>query len=251
MQIDLNCDVGEGAGHDAALMPFVSSANIACGGHAGDDDTMRATVALARRHGVAIGAHPSFEDRAQFGRREHALPPQRIADLVTRQIGTLAEACAAQGARLRHVKPHGALYNLSARDVAVAEAIAAAVHAFDPDLLLYGLAQSAATAAAQAAGLRAMHEVFAERRYEADATLTPRSRTDAVIERLDDALAQVRTLVRDGAVHARTGERIALRADTVCLHGDRADAARFAQALRKALEADGIRVLAPDADARE
>lgn len=250
-RIDFNCDLGEGCGSDAAIMPFITSASIACGGHAGDAASMRQTVALCLTHGVAIGAHPSFEDRAQFGRREHALPPQHIADLVTRQIGTLAEACAAQGARLRHVKPHGALYNLSARDAAVAEAIAAAVRAFDPDLLLYGLAQSAATAAAQAAGLRAVHEVFAERRYEADATLTPRSRTDAVIERLDDALAQVRTLVRDGGVQARTGERIALRADTVCLHGDRANAAGFAQALRKALEADGIRVLAPDADARE
>jgi UPF0271 protein len=248
-RIDFNCDLGEGCGSDAAIMPFISSASIASGGHAGDAASMRETVALCLAHGVAVGAHPSFEDRAHFGRRELSLSPEAIASAVTRQVEALADVCAAQGARLHHVKPHGALYNLSARDRDVADAIAGAVHDFDPALLLYGLSGSASTSAAEAKGLRAVHEVFAERRYEPGGRLTPRSEADAVIEELDDALTQVRTVLREGHVVARTGERVPLRADTLCLHGDRADAIAFARALRGALEDDGIRVAAPGADA--
>ncbi len=244
-RIDFNCDVGEGCGDDAAIMPWITSASIACGGHAGDADSMRATVALCVAHDVAIGAHPSFEDRQGFGRRETRLSSQEIHALVTRQLSALARICADAGAPLRHVKPHGALYNLSARDRGVADAIAAAVHAFDPALRLYGLSGSHSILAAEAAGLATAHEVFAERRYEADGTLTPRSRDDAVLHTLDETLAQVRAMLREGVVTARTGERVPIRADTLCLHGDRADAAGFARALRAALQAEGIHVAAP------
>ena len=244
-RIDFNCDLGEGCGDDAAIMPFISSASIASGGHAGDAGSMRETVALCLAHGVAIGAHPGFEDRAHFGRRDLSLSPEAIASAVARQVEALADVCAAQGARLHHVKPHGALYNLSARERTVADAIAGAVRAVQPRVLLYGLSGSASTDAAQAHGLCAVHEVFAERRYEADGRLTPRSQADAVIEGLDDALAQVRTLLREGHVVARSGERVPLRADTLCLHGDRRDAVAFARVLREALEGDGVQVLAP------
>lgn len=246
-RIDFNCDLGEGCGDDAAIMPSISSASIACGGHAGDAATIRAPVALCLRHGVTIGAHPSFEDRANFGRRETTLAAGEIEALVTRQMEALAHVCAEAGAHLHHVKPHGALYNLAARDRAVAEAIARAVRRFDPSLFLYGLSGSEATAAAEAAGLRVAHEVFAERRYEADGRLTPRSHPDAVIESLDDALQQVCTMLREGIVEARTGERVPIRPDTLCLHGDRTDAPAFARALRQALEAEGIEVAAPGA----
>lgn len=244
-QLDFNCDLGEGCGSDAAIVPLVSSASIACGGHAGDAATMRETIALCLQHGVAIGAHPGFEDRTHFGRRDLALSSTEIHALVTRQVATLAAACAESGARLHHVKPHGALYNLAARDRAVADAITSAIAAFDPALILYGLSGSQLTDAGSAAGLRVVHEVFAERAYEADGTLVPRGTPGAVIEDLDASLAQVRTLLREGVAIASTGERVPLRADTLCLHGDRPDAAAFARALRNALEHEGVAIRAP------
>jgi UPF0271 protein len=246
-RIDFNCDLGEGC-DDAAVLPFVSSANIACGLHAGDEDTMRRTVALCQQHGVAIGAHPSFDDREGFGRREAAWTPAEVYTLVLDQIILLAEIAAAHGAQLVHVKPHGALYNMAARDPVLADTVARAVRDADPMLLLVGLSGSALPAAGKAIGLRVLHEVFAERRYESDGTLTPRSRPDAVIHALGDALMQVRGIVRDGEIVARTGERIALHADTLCLHGDRSDAAEFARAVRDALDADGVAVIAPGSE---
>ncbi len=248
-RIDFNCDLGEGC-DDVAVMAYISSANIACGVHAGDAETMRRTVALCIEHGVALGAHPSFGDREGFGRREMEYAPEEIHDLVLRQVRALSDAAAVHGARLAHVKPHGALYNMAARDAVLAGAIARAVHAFDPTLILYALSGSALTAAGERAGLRVAHEVFAERRYEADCTLTPRSHPDAVIRTLDAALAQVRGIVRDGSVVARTGERIGLRADTLCLHGDRVDAAAFARAVRDALHDDGVAIHASPRDDR-
>ncbi|MDR7099100.1 UPF0271 protein [Lysobacter niabensis] len=243
MRIDFNCDLGEGCGDDAAIIPLITSASIACGGHAGDEATMRTTLRLCREHGVAAGAHPGYPDRENFGRHEMPLAAARIGELVEHQLATLAGIAASENMRLAHVKPHGALYNLAARDRSVAEAIAGAIVRFDPQLVLFGLSGSRLTAAGEAAGLRVAHEVFAERRYEADGTLTPRSRGDAVIHYLDETIAQVRGFVRDGSVTARTGERLALRADTLCLHGDRADAAAFARSIRDALESDGIRIL--------
>ena len=246
-RIDFNCDLGEGC-DDAAVMPFISSANIACGLHAGDLETMRATVELCLAQGVAIGAHPSFDDREHFGRREMACSPEDVHVLVRGQIRTLAQIAKQQGARLRHVKPHGALYNMAARDPDLSHAIAQAVRDVDPTLILFGLSGSALTAAGERAGLQVAHEVFAERRYEADGRLTPRTMPGAVIDDVDAALVQVHMIVRDGRVTARTGESVPLRADTLCLHGDRADAADFARAVRAALHADGIEVARPAAD---
>ena len=240
--IDFNCDLGEGCGDDAAIIPWISSANIACGFHAGDARTMRDTIALCRQHGVAIGAHPSLADREGFGRRELPVTPESAYGLILEQLRALAAIAAAQGTRLRHVKPHGALYNMAARDEALAAAIAAATRDFDASLCLVGLSGSALTAAGAAIGLRVAHEAFAERRYEADGSLTPRSQPDAVIEDLQESLLQVRRLIHEGAVIARTGERVPLRMDTLCLHGDRADAAGFARALRESLQDDGVRV---------
>jgi 5-oxoprolinase (ATP-hydrolysing) subunit A len=244
-RIDFNCDLGEGCGDDAAIIPMLSSASIACGGHAGDTGSMRATVELCRRHGVAVGAHPSFEDREHFGRREQALAAPEVRALVGRQITALAAVCAAAGVRMRHVKPHGALYNLAARRPEVALAVAAAVRAHDPTLVLYALSGSELARAGTATGLHVAHEVFAERRYEADGTLTPRSREDAVIADVGEAVAQLEGMLEHGQVLARTGERFALRADTVCVHGDRPDALAFACALHDALLARGVRIAAP------
>lgn len=240
-ELDFNCDLGEGCGDDAAIIPLLSSASIACGGHAGDADTMRATVALCLQHGVAIGAHPSLPDREHFGRRDLPVTPEETHAFVRGQIETLAAIAKEQGARLRHVKPHGALYNRAARDRAIADAIAAAVQAFDPQLWLVGLSGSALIDAGKAIGLKVANEAFAERRYEADGTLTPRTHADAVIHDLEGSLQQVRDLLGGGVV-ARTGERIAMRMDTLCLHGDRPDAAAFARALHDALAAADVRI---------
>lgn len=247
-RIDFNCDLGEGCGTDAAIVPLISSASIACGGHAGDDDSMRAAIALCLRHGVAVGAHPSFEDRAHFGRRELAIAPDAARAMVARQLARFAAVCTAQGTSFHHVKPHGALYNLAARDAAIADAIVDAVRAQDPALALYALSGSALARAGEAAGVRVAHEVFAERRYEADGSLTPRTTAGAVIEGVDDALAQVRRMLAEARVVARTGESVPIRVDTVCLHGDRADAPAFARALHDALIDAGVRIAAPGAD---
>ncbi len=244
-ELDFNCDLGEGCGDDAAIIPRLSSASIACGFHAGDAATMQATVALCIRHGVAIGAHPSLADREGFGRRERPVTPATVYADTLYQLGALAAIARAQGARVHHLKPHGALYNMAARDRALADAIAAATRDFDPDLWLVGLSGSALTAAGEAAGLRVAHEAFAERRYEADGTLTPRTLPGAVLGTLEESLQQVRRLLQDGVVIARTGEAVPLRVDTLCLHGDRADAAGFARALRDTLEAEGVRIRAP------
>jgi UPF0271 protein len=243
-RIDFNCDLGEGC-DDALVLPFISSANIACGLHAGDPATMRRTVALCERHGVAVGAHPSFDDRENFGRKAQAIAPAEAHALVLYQVGALAAIARAQGVTMRHVKPHGALYNQAADDGALADAIAGAVREFDPELILYGLSGSALTEAGERRGLRVAHEVFAERRYGSDGRLVPRGEPDAVIDDLSASLAQVRSIVRDGRVIARNGEAVPLRADTLCLHGDRADAGAFARAVRQALHEDGVAVAAP------
>lgn len=236
--IDFNCDLGEGM-DDAALMPFISSASVACGLHAGDEATMRRTVSLCLRHGVAIGAHPSFADRENFGRSAHRLTPIEAHALVLEQIRTLDGIVREAGLSLRHVKPHGALYNQAAVDRELAEAIAGAVHAHDPGLVLYGLSGSALTAAGERRGLRVAHEAFAERRYEADGTLTPRSVAGASIEDTATATDQVLRMLHEGSVRARTGEDLPLRVDSICLHGDRPDAAAFARALNAAILAAG------------
>ncbi|MFZ7097110.1 5-oxoprolinase subunit PxpA [Luteimonas dalianensis] len=244
-RIDFNCDLGEGCGDDAAIAPWISSASIACGGHTGDAASMRRAVALCLEHGVAIGAHPAFEDRAHFGRRELTVTPEGTHLLMRRQVEALAESCARAGAVLHHVKPHGALYNLAARDDALAQAVADAVRSVDASLWLYALAGSRLVSAGRAAGLRVASEAFAERRYAANGQLAPRGEDGAVIEGLAPALAQVRTMLREGAVPAIDGSRVRIDADTLCLHGDRENAAGFARALRAALEAEGVSVGTP------
>ncbi len=239
--IDLNCDIGEsfGAwrmGADAEVMPWITSANIACGFHAGDFSTMRQTVALAIRHKVAIGAHVSLPDLQGFGRRELQVTPDEAHALTLYQIGALSAFARAAGTRVVHVKPHGALYNMAAKNAALAQAIARAVHDFDESLILVGLAGSELTKAGAAAGLRVAHEAFADRRYEPDGSLTPRREPGAVIDDLDAAVAQAVQIATERSAGVRGGATIALTADTLCVHGDRADAAVFARRLRQELE---------------
>ena len=240
--IDFNCDLGEECGDDAAILPHISSASIACGFHAGSPETMRRNVALCIAHGVAIGAHPSHADRENFGRMAHAITPDEAYALTLYQIGALDGFVRAAGARLHHVKPHGALYNQAARDPGLADAIARAVRDHDAALVLYGLSGSALTAAGERLGLQVAHEAFAEHRYEADATLTPRTHADASIEDLPTAAAQVARMLEAGHVIARTGESVPLRADSICLHGDRPDAAVFARGLRDTIETAGFAI---------
>jgi UPF0271 protein len=233
--IDLNCDLGEGSPHDAELMPLITSANIACGAHAGDEATMHQCIALALRHGVAIGAHPGYADRDYFGRRELDLPLPDVFQLVQDQVRLLQSLAAAQGATLSHVKPHGALYNQSARDPLLATAIAEAVQQLDPSLVLFGLAGSELPRAARAIGLRAAEEVFADRTYRADGSLTSRNLPGALIEDPAEACAQVLRMIRKGVVHTIDGTDFPVRADTVCLHGESASAVTFALRLHDAL----------------
>ena len=246
--IDLNCDMGEsfGAwtmGQDADVLAHVTSANIACGFHAGDPQTMRRTVAAAVARGVAIGAHPSLPDLAGFGRREMRITADEAHALTLYQIGALAAMARASGARLHHVKPHGALYNMAAKDRALADAIATAVRDFDAALILVGLATSELPSAGERAGLAVAHEAFADRRYEADGSLMARSKSGAVIDDVDAAVAQAIAIATRGEAES-AGGKLAIRADTICVHGDRPDAATFAQRLREGLEAAGVAVAA-------
>jgi len=244
VHVDLNADLGEGAPDDAELLTLVTSANIACGGHAGDPRLMQATVRAALAQGVAIGAHPSYADREHFGRRELQLSPDDVRAELLCQIGALDALVRAEGGRLHHVKPHGALYNQAARDRVLADAIAQAVRAFDPSLTLYGLAGSELLRAAERAGLRPVAEVFADRGYRADGSLVPRSQPGALIDDTDEAVARTLRMVREGVVRAVTGETVPLLAQTVCLHGDGPHALAFARALRAALTAGGVRLQA-------
>lgn len=245
--IDLNCDMGEGygawsMGDDAGIMPLITSANIAAGFHAGDPSTIRATVRLAVAHGVAIGAHPSLPDLVGFGRRAMKVSANEAYDLVLYQAGAVAAFARAAGAALHHVKPHGALYNMAATDAALADAIAAAVKDAGDGVLLYGLAGSAMIDAAQRHGVKAAGEVFADRSYQRDGTLTPRGRPDAMITDAAQAVAQVLDMIVQGRVRSVDGVEVPIRAQTLCLHGDQPGAVAFAQALRRTFDARGIEV---------
>jgi UPF0271 protein len=250
VQVDLNADVGEsfGAytyGDDAGVIPFVSSASIACGFHAGDPAVMRETVRLALRHGVAIGAHPGFHDLAGFGRREMHLPPAEVESLVAYQVRALAGVAAAEGARLRHVKPHGALYNMAARDELLATAIARAVASVDPSLVLLGLSGSCLVTAGQRAGLRVASEAFPDRAYRSDGSLAPRGVAGAVITDVDRVVSRAIDMTVRQSVAALDGGLVTVAADTLCVHGDTPGAAALARGLRAALEAAGIQVRSP------
>jgi len=240
LRVDLNCDLGEGYAHDEELLDGITSANIACGFHAGDPGVMRRTVELALKKGVAIGAHPGLRDPEGFGRRAMKVDPQEAFDLTLYQIGALQAIAAVQGARLDHVKPHGALYNMAARDAALAEALAKAVRAADPNLVFVGLAGSEMIRAARRHGIRAAEEAFADRAYQADGSLVPRGTPGALIEAPDEVARRAVRLVREGKVTAIDGAEVSLRADTICVHGDTAGAPELVRALRTALAREGV-----------
>jgi UPF0271 protein len=243
--IDLNSDVGEGSGAwpptaDEQLVPLVSSANVACGFHASDPGLMRRTVRLAKRHGVAAGAHPSFPDRVGFGRRMLAATPQEIEDDVVYQVGALLGCCRAEGVPLVHVKPHGALYDAAARDPAVARAIVAAVRGVDASLWIVGLAGSVLAREARAGGLRCVEEAFADRGYAPDGTLLPRGTPGALVTDPAAVAERVSRLAREGMVRAADGTDVAIAAGTICVHGDTPGAVDVARAIRARLERDGV-----------
>lgn len=231
-------------GNDAELMNYVSSINVACGFHAGDARTMRETVQIAQQKGVAIGAHPSFPDLQGFGRREMSLSSQEIFDIVLYQVSALKGICEAFGAKLRHVKPHGALYNLAARDKKVATAVAEAVCRIDNKLIFYGLSGSFLISEADKIGLKTASEVFADRTYQKDGSLTPRSQPNALIDSREDSIKQVLQMVLDGTVTAVTGEIIPITAETICIHGDGTHAVEFANVINQSLREKSIKIKA-------
>jgi UPF0271 protein len=247
VRIDLNADVGESygpwvIGQDAALVPFVSSVNVACGAHAGDPLVMAQTVALAKRHGVGLGAHPGYPDRDGFGRRELAMTPDELRASLLFQLGALAAFARDAGVKLRHVKPHGALYNRCVRDEALAATVAQTVCDFDARLVLVGLAGSVLLEAGRARGLPVAAEAFADRAYEPDGSLRSRRLPDAVIDTAEAAAEQALSIVTLGRVVAHDGTTVELRADTICIHGDTPNAADYARQVRTALQQAGARI---------
>ncbi|UVM63551.1 LamB/YcsF family protein [Pseudomonas sp. B21-010] len=249
-EIDFNSDLGEGfsiyrAGDDAAILPHLTSANIACGFHAGDSRSMRSTVALAAKLGVAVGAHPGFDDLQGFGRRMMTLSEDEVYELIVYQVGALLGFTKAANVELRHVKPHGALYNFAAVHRPTADAICRAVKDVDPGLILFGLSGSALVTAAEHCGLSVAQEVFADRSYQEDGTLTPRGQPGAMIESLHDAIDQVMNMLHLGEVRTPQGIWIPVKAHTLCIHGDQPGAAAFASAIRQALLKEGITIQKP------
>ena len=244
-QVDINCDMGEGMSHDADIKPFISSANIACGFHAGDENTMRQTMLLAMENNVAIGAHISFPDKIHFGRTEMHLPKIEIHDLVIQQLATLHKIADSLGAVIHHVKPHGALYNISARDVELAKTIVSAVKQFNPHLILFGLSGSHSTREAKAIGLQTASETFADRHYNDDGSLKARSQPNAMIENEEKAVQQVLQMIIEGTVTTGTGKLIPVLAETICIHGDENNALAFARVISSALKKENIRVAPP------
>ncbi|GGG05782.1 LamB/YcsF family protein [Paenibacillus abyssi] len=249
IRVDLNCDLGESFGAyqlglDEQLIPMVTSVNIACGFHAGDPGVMHRTVKLALENGVAIGAHPGLPDLVGFGRRSMDISPQDAFDMVLYQIGALDGFVKSEGGSMQHVKPHGALYNMAAKKRELAEAIAKAVYRYNPQLILFGLSGSELIRAGQRIGLRTAGEVFSDRTYQSDGSLTPRNLQDAVITDHDQAIANVVRMVKEGLVQSRQGIDIKIEPDTVCIHGDNAHALVFARQIREALESSSISVRA-------
>ncbi|HEX5563913.1 MAG TPA: 5-oxoprolinase subunit PxpA [Sporosarcina sp.] len=245
--VDLNCDMGEGfgayvMGNDKALMNTITSANIACGFHAGDPTTMRRTVRMAHEKNVGIGVHPGLQDLIGFGRREMAISAEEAFNLVVYQIGALSAFVKAEGGRLQHVKPHGALYNMAAVNRDLAEGIAKAVYKVDSELILFGLAGSELVKAGEQIGLKVAHEVFADRTYQADGTLTSRREPNALITDHEVAIRQIVRMVKEGKVLATDGTDVEIKADTICIHGDGKTAVEFARVIPGALREKGIEV---------
>lgn len=248
-KIDINCDMGESTDlwpyrveNDIALFPFITSANIACGFHAGDAHTMHELVDAALLAGVAVGAHPGFDDRQNFGRTNIQLPPAKIYDLVVCQLGTLDAFLKINGAKLHHVKPHGALYNMAAKNAVMAMAICQAIKDYDDSLVVYGLSGSEIIKAAKAIGLNSCPEVFADRTYQDDGSLTPRSLAHALIEDEAQCQQQVVLMAKHGKVKTVSGKTISVEAGTVCIHADGAHALLFAKLIHHTLQEKGIEI---------
>jgi UPF0271 protein len=245
LRVDLNADLGEGAGHDDQLFGLITSANIACGFHAGDAESMRKAIDAAKARGVAIGAHPSLFDRENFGRKELPVSGDDVYEGVKYQLGVFAAIADAAGVKPNHVKAHGALYNMAARDRALADGIARAIASFDSTLVMFVSPNSELAAAAEAHGLRIAREVFADRNYMANGSLVPRSRPDALLHDAHQAATRVLRMLREGVVRSVDGTDVPLAVDTICVHGDTPDAVAFARSLRNALENAGVTLTAP------
>jgi len=233
---DLNCDMGEGIGNDEAIMPFITSANISCGFHAGNGDTIRHTMLLAVKHKVLVGAHPSFRDKENFGRKEMHLDHDKLYAIVLEQLIKIDLIAKEKGATLHHVKPHGALYNMAAKDAEIAKTIALTIKDFNDELVLYGLSNSVLINEAKMLGLKTANEVFADRTYQDDGSLTPRSQPNALIEDEEQCIQQVLQMIKQGTVRATSGKIIPMRADTICIHSDGMHAIRFAKKIHEALQ---------------
>ncbi len=242
--IDFNADLGEGGPSDAELLQLVSSANICCGAHAGDQQSIRGALREAARYGVAIGAHPSYPDREQFGRRNLQLSERDLRKTIHSQLDYLAQEAEQENARFHHVKPHGALYNQAASDPQLAQTLISILQEYDPDLVLVALAGSELEHAGRQAGMQVRAEAFADRRYDSSGRLLPRSRPDAVLHDSREAIEQSLELITAGRVRSADGHWLEIRADTLCLHGDNPEALAFARLLRQAFETEGIRIQA-------
>jgi 5-oxoprolinase (ATP-hydrolysing) subunit A len=245
LSVDLNADLGEGAGHDEELFELISSANIATGFHAGDSDSMHAAVSAAKGCGVAVGAHPSFFDRENFGRKELKVSNQEVFDAVAYQLGVFQAIASAVGMRPNHVKPHGALYNMAVHDQELADAIARAIESVDPKLILFAPDKSELARAGEAHGLQIAREIFADRNYLNDGWLVPRTRPDALLHDPNEAAERVLRMLREGKVRSVEGRDVDVRGETICIHGDTPGAVEFARNLRSQLEHEGVGISAP------
>src|SRR5437762_12633234 len=244
LSIDLNADLGEGAGHDDELFELISSANIATGFHAGDSDSMHAAVSAAKKHGVAVGAHPSFFDRENFGRKELKVTNEEVFDAVAYQLGVFQAIASALDVQPNHVKPHGALYNMAVRDATLADAIARATASVDPQLILFAPDKSELARAGETHGLQIARELFADRNYLNDGWLVPRTRPDALLHDTKEAAQRVLLMLREGKVSSVEGRDVEVRGQTICVHGDTPGAVEFARELRTRLECEGVKITA-------
>ena len=245
LSVDINADLGEGSGHDNELFELISSANIATGFHAGDSDTMHAAVGAAKEHGVAVGAHPSFFDRENFGRKELKISNQEVFDVVAYQLGIFQAIASALDVRPNHIKPHGALYNMAVRDAELADAIARAIKSVDPKLILFAPDNSELARVGEAHGVQIAREIFADRNYLNDGWLVPRTRPDALLRDPKEAAQRVLRMLREGKVRSVEGRDVDVRGETICVHGDTPGAVDFARELRTQLESEGVGIRAP------
>lgn len=244
LNIDLNADVGEGCGQDDTLMSIVSSANICCGLHAGSPTVMADTLRLTKQHGVRVGAHPSFDDRENFGRSNHQLSEDELVAVLTYQLGAIQAMCQTMGMTLSYVKPHGALYNQAAKDPQLAQWVAKTIYAFDPTLAVMALSGGELIKVAQALGMKTESEVFADRRYEDNGALVARTQHNAIIDNDDEAIAQVLQMIQHGTVTSVNGNTINVQADSICLHGDGEHAIVFAKRIQQTLQDKRIAITA-------